>query len=132
MSTMNRLANTHNPYQGDFKKVLCVCSAGLLRSPSTAFVLSQDPFNFNTIAAGINEDYALIVVDKVLIEWSDVIVCMSDSQKRSVEAIMRTLKMTGKDVVSLDIPDSFAYRDPKLLKIIKIKATAVFFPETKS
>ena len=63
MSTMNRLANTHNPYQGDFKKVLCVCSAGLLRSPSTAFVLSQDPFNFNTIAAGINEDYALIVVD---------------------------------------------------------------------
>ena len=57
---------------------------------------------------------------------------MSDSQKRSVEAIMRTLKMTGKDVVSLDIPDSFAYRDPKLLKIIKIKATAVFFPETKS
>ena len=68
MSLMNRLANTHNHYQGDAKRVLCVCSAGLLRSPTAAFVLSQEPFGFNTRAAGIAEDFALIVVDDVLLE----------------------------------------------------------------
>ena len=49
MSKMNRLANTQNKYQGKYKKVLCVCSAGLLRSPTAALVLSQEPFNFNGV-----------------------------------------------------------------------------------
>ena len=52
MSLMNRLGNSKNPYQGDFKKVLCVCSAGLLRSPTAAWVLSNAPFNFNTREIG--------------------------------------------------------------------------------
>lgn len=31
MSLMNRLGNADNPYQDRYKRVLCVCSAGLLR-----------------------------------------------------------------------------------------------------
>ena len=74
--TMNRLHNVKNPHQGTAKKVLCICSAGLLRSPTAAIVLSQDPFNFNTRSAGCNPDYALQPVDNVLIEWSDEIIVM--------------------------------------------------------
>lgn len=109
----NRLYNCKNPYQGDYKKVLAVCSAGLLRSPSTALVLSQEPFNYNTRAAGLDSDHALIIVDDVLLEWADEIVCMQKDQARKLKM------MTKKPVVCLDIPDEFEYRNPELLKMIK-------------
>lgn len=113
MSEMNRIANAGNPFQGDFKKVLCVCSAGLLRSPTTAVVLSQEPFNFNTRAAGLIEDFALIPVDDVLLAWADEVVCMTKEQ----ETVLKT--RTEKPVICLNIPDSFGYRDPQLMTLIK-------------
>lgn len=114
MISMNRLANAANPYQGKFKKVLCVCSAGLLRSPTAAFVLSQEPFNFNTRASGLDPDFALIPVDDVLLAWADEIVCMSKSQ--SIELC----EQTNKPVICLDISDSFVYRDPELMRLIHV------------
>lgn len=112
---MNRLHNATNPYQGKFKRVLCVCSAGLLRSPTAAVVLSQDPFNFNTRAVGLDESHALIPIDQVHVAWADEIVVMSTSQ--SIE-IKRKFE-TNKPIRILDIPDSFSYRDPKLMELIK-------------
>ena len=113
MSKMNRLANTKNKYQGSYKKVLCVCSAGLLRSPTAALVLSQEPFNFNTRSAGLNSDYALIQVDDVLLEWADEIVCMEKEQE---EILLQT---TMKPVICLDLEDDFEYRNPKLIELVK-------------
>lgn len=120
MSLMNRLGNCSNPYQGTNKRVLCVCSAGLLRSPTAAFVLSQEPYNYNTRAAGITEEYALIVVDDVLLEWADEIVCMNVGQQKELMSKLKEMQLK-KPVLNLDIPDSFAYRDPKLIKLIKEK-----------
>lgn len=110
--SMNRLANAQNPYQGDHHRVLCVCSAGLLRSPTAAVVLSQPPFNFNTRAAGLAKDYALIVVDEVLLEWADEVVCMSDDQEEELRE--RTLK----PITCLNVPDRFEYRDQGLVNLI--------------
>ncbi len=42
MINRNRWGNIDNPYQGSAKKVLCVCSAGMLRSPTAANVLYVD------------------------------------------------------------------------------------------
>ena len=119
MSTMNRLANCHNKYQGNFKKVLCVCSAGLLRSPTVAFVLSQEPFNFNTRCAGLSDEFALIPVDKVLLEWADEIVCMEKKQ----EKVLRS--QTTKPIVCLEIEDSFEYRDPDLVGLVRKKYSEI-------
>lgn len=113
MSEINRMYNCRNPYQGDYKRVLCVCSAGLLRSPTTAFVLSNEPFNFNTRAAGIDAGHALVVVDAVLLEWADEIVCMDEYQKKLLET------RTDKPVYNLRIGDNFAYRDARLIALIK-------------
>jgi len=110
---MNRLSNSHNEWQGEFKRVLCVCSAGLLRSPTTAFVLSQEPFNYNTRCAGLTPEFALIPVDDVLLEWADEIVCMDKKQERELKA------KTQKPVICLDIPDRFGYRSPELIKMVK-------------
>jgi len=120
MSLMNRLANCKNHYQGKYKRVLCVCSAGLLRSPTAAFVLSQAPFNYNTRAAGLVPEFALIPVDRVLLEWADEIVCM---ERRQAEELNQRLKDIEKKtpVVCLDIQDSYAYRESELQNLI-IKA----------
>lgn len=122
MSNINRIYNCKNPYQGDYKRVLCVCSAGLLRSPTAAFVLSNEPFNYNTRAAGLDESHALIPVDDVLLEWADEIVCMNVQQKMMLE------KQTSKLVINLDIPDNFAYRNRHLVKMIGEKYSATLRP----
>ena len=116
---MNRLANAHNKWQGEFKKVLCVCSAGLLRSPTVAFVLSQEPFNFNTRCVGLSPEFALISVDEVLLEWADEIVCMDKKQERELKT------KTQKPVVCLSIPDHFEYRSPELIELIKKQYEAI-------
>lgn len=115
MSEMNRMFTASNPYQGKGKKVLCVCSAGLLRSPTAAIVLANDPFNFNTRSAGIVQHYALIPVDKVLLHWADEIVCMTKEHEEELQ------RLTDKPIRNLNIPDDFEYRDPILMEMIRTR-----------
>ena len=111
----NRISNCGNSFQGQYKKVLCVCSAGLLRSPTAAFVLSNEPFNCNTRAAGLVKEFALIPVDEVLLEWADEIVCMESNQKEALK------KLTQKHVICLEIEDSHDYRSESLIRLITQK-----------
>ena len=112
----NRIHNSSNPFQGKYKKVLCVCSAGLLRSPTAALVLSQEPYNYNTRAVGLESDFALIPLDRVHLEWADEIVCMTRDQEQDL------LQMkSNKPIKCLGITDSYAYRDPELIELIKEK-----------
>lgn len=112
---MNRMANANNPYQGGSKRVLCVCSAGLLRSPTAAEVLSRPPYLYNTRAAGLSKEFALIPVDKVLLSWAEEVVCMTEEQATALKAMLGPVK---KPVLSLNIDDSYAFRDRDLVKLI--------------
>lgn len=112
----NRLYNCKNPYQGNYKKVLCVCSAGLLRSPTIAYVLSQDPYNCNTRSCGIH-DYALIMIDDVLVTWADEIVVTDDEKVEVINNYLKRLNLSIP-VINLNIPDTFEYRDEDLIYII--------------
>jgi len=116
---MNRLANCHNRFQGNYKKVLCVCSAGLLRSPTAALVLSQEPYNYNTRSAGLTPEFALIPVDEVLLEWADEIVCMEVKQKQQLLLLFPQVEI--KPIICLNIPDRYEYRDSELIELIKEK-----------
>jgi predicted protein tyrosine phosphatase len=116
----SRIGNASNQYQGNYKRVLCVCAGGLLRSPTTAWVLGQEPYNYNTRAAGVVGEYALIKVDTVLLSWCDEIVCMEPEHVRHVkEMLENVLDGKAKKIIVLDIPDQFAYRDPELVELIK-------------
>lgn len=121
--SMNRIHNASNRYQGPYKRVLCVCSAGLLRSPTAAWVLSQEPYLYNTRACGIDGGHALIPLDTVLLSWADEIVCMDIDQADRVKAMLDNEVLQGsvKPVQVLSIPDKFAYRDPELVQMIKDK-----------
>jgi len=109
----NRKHNSTNPYQGDALRVLCVCSAGLLRSPTAANVLHRE-YGYNTRAAGLDKSFALIAVDDVLLHWAQEIVCMDDEQAREI----MTLGYEGR-VFSLGIEDSYEYMDEELQLKIK-------------
>lgn len=120
-SSRNRLANCDNRYQGTTKKVLCVCSAGLLRSPTMAVVLSQEPYNYNTRSVGITEEYALTPLEHVHLEWADEIVCAEGWMAYQINSMLERFDITHPVVVSLDIPDKYGYRDPELIQMIKEK-----------
>lgn len=110
---MNALHNCKNPYQGAEKRVLCLCSAGLLRSPTAAFVLQKE-LGYNTRAAGVT-DYALIPVTEVLLEWADEIVCVNqETYNILIDDSKRDVPEVDADIVVLDIPDIYPRMDSTL------------------
>lgn len=114
MSTFNRLYNVRNPFQTDARKVLCVCSAGLLRSPTMANVLHQE-YGYNTRAAGCTWEYALIAADEVLVQWADEIVCAEDGVRNE---LAHKVDLTGKKVIVLHVRDTYEWNDPELRGLI--------------
>lgn len=125
----NALWNCQNPYQGSYKRVLTVCSAGLLRSPTIAWVLSNST-DYNCRAAGIH-DYALVQVDDVLIKWADAIICAETSIKDHIVREFSNV-LEHRIIYDLEIPDNFAYRDPELIKIIEERLKETDLVDTKS
>jgi predicted protein tyrosine phosphatase len=117
----NRLWNVKNPNQGEYKKVLCVCSAGLLRSPTAAVVLASEPFNYNTRAVGVDAGHALLPIDEVLLDWADEIVCMHPAITHTLRAFFDSDILNGLEIITLNIPDRYPYRDPNLMKMIGVQ-----------
>jgi predicted protein tyrosine phosphatase len=113
----NRLHNLTNPGQGTHKRVLCLCSAGLLRSPTVAEVLSREPYGFNTRAAGVDLEYALIPVDIGLMVWADEYVVMETWQaERIIEDYPD--EVAGKQIINLKVDDNQSFRSPELVQLI--------------
>ena len=100
---------------GAWPRVLCVCSAAINRSPTLAWVLSHDPYNFNTISAGSHTYKALVPVTQALLDWAQRLVFVSSENYKMVLKFGLTLP---QEVYVLNIKDSFSYRDPTLISII--------------
>ena len=116
MSFMNRLANSSNRFQGTAKRVLCVCSAGLLRSPTAANVLHKE-HGYNTRAAGVAEEYALIPLDPVLISWANEVVWVEQRVYDEGWRKFSDLLKSRRNVV-LSIPDMYEWGNPTLETLI--------------
>lgn len=122
---MARSLNAQNHYQGEWPRVLVVCSAGLLRSPTVAWVLSNDPYNCNVRAAGSHPEYALVPVDQVLLNWAARVVFVnSENYERTLE---RKLRLPA-NVYVLDVPDRYAFREPELVQAIDAELRKAKFP----
>jgi predicted protein tyrosine phosphatase len=123
----NQLSNVDNPYQGNYKRVLFVCSAGLLRSATAAHVFSAEPYNWNTRTAGIGIEYALNPVTEALLVWADKVYCMEEEHVEDLhqvfgEIIENLIEKRGQDfITALKIPDTFEYRSPKLVELLQQK-----------
>lgn len=130
----NRRGVINNSYQGHSKRVLCVCSAGVLRSPTLAVILAGEPFNFNTRAVGANPEYALIPLDPGLVMWAEEIIVMDEWQQATVNDIQHQLaadsdgmyEFTYRKVHNFQVEDDYAYRDPELVRILTTKSLERF------
>ena len=116
-SKHNQLGNSTNPYQGTTVKALCICSAGLLRSPTIAKYLTG--LGYNTRAVGIAEDYALIPLSTALVSWADEIHVVREQHP----ALLRELSDEGlpfdsRNIFVYDIPDSHGTFSPELEAMI--------------
>lgn len=108
-----------NPNQGTDKRLLFVCSAGLLRSATGANLYAKK--GHNTRNCGTHE-YALIPLSVNLIAWADNIIFVNgDNYKKALNVF------EGDDMVHmlieksyvLNIPDIFAYNDPMLIRFLE-------------
>lgn len=128
---MNRLHNTTNRMQGDDKRVLCCCTAGLLRSPTAAMVLGSEPFNYNTRAVGLENHYALIPIDPALAVWAHEFVVMEEDHRDILVEYLTDLEkkeplvgeLTTKPIIVLNVPDRYMRMDERLQEIIKQQYT---------
>lgn len=110
----NQLSIVGNKYQTEAKRVLVVCSAGLLRSPTGANVLHQS-FGYNTRAAGSSEEYALIPVSEALIEWAEEIVFVNSGNFNECLFFNERLDWVIRDkAIVLSIEDDYEWGDNEL------------------
>ena len=113
---------SHNPYQGNAQKILCVCSAGLLRSPTLAEYL-RDAYGFNVRSAGITPEYALVLVDEVLMEWADDVVCV---HPKISKAVISKFPQYESKVKTLNIKDEYPFRSALLVDEISRQTKEIF------
>ncbi len=112
------MTNIGNPYQGSAKKVLCVCSAGLLRSPTLANILHKE-LGYNTRSCGTASNFALIPITEALIYWADEIVFVDEDCKSYLsEEAIEELKFSSVDSCTLNVPDNYDYGNEELEKLL--------------
>lgn len=104
----------NNPYQGKDKKVLFVCSAGILRSATAARIYAK---KYNTRAAG-SASYALIPVSHELLLWADEVVFVNRENflATKINYDLDEIKNRGTIITVLDIPDDYEHMRPELIK----------------
>lgn len=114
----NQLSNVGNQFQGNAKRVLCVCSAGMLRSPTLANVLHRQ-YGFNTRAVGSCKEYALIPISQALIWWADEIVFVNQENFDDLEEDEKEeIESVGVKVTVLNVLDNFNWNDPELQALL--------------
>ena len=126
----NQLYNIHNESQGNIKKVLCVCSAGLLRSATLQNTLIRE-YGYNVRNCGTEESYALIPISEALVLWADEIVFVSKSNYRSIQLDLEELNMPKEKIFILNIPDIYNFNDPKLVEICKQQYKEIVLKEVE-
>jgi len=132
-ASLNQLSNTDNKYQTEAKRVLCVCSAGMLRSPTLANILHKE-YGYNTRACGSSKPWALIPITEALIVWADQIVFVNKDNYLELDQEERDcIKETGADVVHLNIEDDFPWNDTSLVQQLKHEySTKALMEETNA
>lgn len=115
--TRNQLYNINNQWQGDTKKVLTVCSAGLLRSATLQNFLIKE-YGYNVRNCGTVESYALIPISEALVLWADEIVFVDQENYNMVYEDLKRLEVLDKCIV-LDIPDQYSFNDFELFDICR-------------
>jgi len=109
-----------NEFQGPRKRLVFVCSAGMLRSPTAAYVATTLGYNARSCGSA---NYALIPLSVNLIEWAETIYFVNE--ENYYEALdnfqdhSEYFEMIQTKAVIWDIDDIYNYNDYSLKENIK-------------
>lgn len=109
-----------NEYQGANGRMLFVCSAGMLRSPTAANVANS--MGFNARSCGSHSNYALIPLSANLIYWAQNIFFVNEENSSKAQEIFKnhpgTLEEMQSKMQVWNIPDEYEYMHPTLVQIV--------------
>mgnify|MGYP005845606429 CR=1 FL=1 len=111
-----------NPHQTNTLRVLCLCSVGMLRSPTLANELNRI-HGLNTRSCGVTTSHALVPVSEALLHWADELVFVDfDAYNEFTENdnnknVLNMLRNQGTVVYVLNVPDVYDWNDTELKTI---------------
>ena len=95
-------------------KILFICNQNENRSKTAEEMFSKD---FETKSAGLFNEKP---VTKKQLEWADLVIVMEDFQRTEISSRFPE-QYLKKQIISLDIPDVYNYKDPELIGLLKDK-----------
>jgi predicted protein tyrosine phosphatase len=106
-----RFGAVYNPYQGEDKRVLFVCSMGILRSATGSRIYGH---KYNTRSAGSHPE-ALTVLTDLMLKWANEIVFVnSENYNQAAESF--DLEQYESKLRVLNIPDNYEHMHPEIIK----------------
>lgn len=100
-------------------RILFICNQNLNRS-KTAEDIFKD--RFETKSAGLYNDNP---VSEEQLSWADIVIVMEDIQRKELSERFPKLYLK-KQILSLNIPDTFFYGQPELITVLKSKVSELF------
>ena len=95
-------------------KVLFICNQNKNRSKTAEFIFKN---KYETRSAGLYNEKP---VSEVQLKWADIIVVMEEEQRHEI-AKRFPKQYLMKRIVSLDVPDMFAFNQPELVDMLNRK-----------
>jgi predicted protein tyrosine phosphatase len=102
------------------QKILFICSANRLRSPTGEQVFSQYP-NLEVGSAGLNHD-AVDPLTPEHLAGVDTIFVMEKAHRNKLSKKFKAHLKSAR-IICLNIPDEFEYMDETLITILKARVT---------
>lgn len=102
------------------QKVLFICAANRLRSPTAEQTFSAYP-DLEVSSAGLSHDAAERLTPEHL-EGIDTIFVMEKAHRAKLSQHFRR-HLGGAKVICLDIPDNYSFMQPELVELLKARVT---------
>ena len=102
------------------QRLLFICSANKLRSPTAEQVFSEYP-DIEATSAGLNHDAADPLTAEHL-EDIDIVFVMERTHRTKLSKTFRPHLKSAR-VICLNIPDEFEYMQPELITLLKARVT---------
>ncbi len=102
------------------QRLLFICSANRLRSPTAEQVFSQYP-DVEAFSAGLNND-AVDLLTPEHFEAVDIVFVMEKTHRSKVSRRFKPYLKKAR-LVCLDIPDDYEFMQPELITLLKARVT---------
>ncbi|MEK6324075.1 MAG: phosphotyrosine protein phosphatase [Acidobacteriota bacterium] len=101
-------------------KILFVCDANRLRSPTAESIFSGYP-GIEAKSAGIGKEAGVPIATELL-EWADLIFVMEKRHRNIIQSRFKEI-YRRKRIICLYIPDEFEFMDPDLIQLLEERVT---------